>query len=135
MVKVKICGITDLRDALKAHELGADFVGFIFFENSPRRMDVEHARVIIEDLPEDLAKVGLFFNQDFENVKSTAGKCHLDIIQLHGDEDPDYCRRLSGDFRIIKSFKVKDDSSLKVVDDYDEDRKSTRLNSSHGYIS
>jgi len=120
MVKVKICGITELGDALKAHELGADFVGFIFFENSPRKIDAERARRIIEDLPKDLPKVGLFFNQDPESVRATAEKCHIDILQLHGDESPAYCGRLKKDFKIIKSFKVKDASSIEKVDDYDE---------------
>ena len=120
MVKVKICGITDLRDALKAHELGADYVGFIFFKNSPRRVEAEHARVIIEDLPNELPKVGLFLDQDLEEVRNTAGKCHLDLIQLHGDEDPGYCGSLRKDFKIIKSFKVKDKTSVENVDKYEE---------------
>ncbi|MGB2706030.1 MAG: phosphoribosylanthranilate isomerase [Candidatus Omnitrophota bacterium] len=118
MVKVKICGITDLRDALKAYELGADLVGFIFFEKSPRKIEPDRARVIIEDLPKDLPKVGLFLNQDLDTVRSMAERCHLDILQLHGEEDPDYCGRLRKDFKIIKSFKVKDPSSIKGVDRY-----------------
>ncbi len=118
MVKVKICGITDLRDALKAHELGADFVGFVFFEKSLRRIDPERARVIIEDLPEDLIKVGLFLNQDPDEVRSIAARCHLDILQLHGEEDRRYCKRLGRDFKIIKSFKVKDQSSVKGANRY-----------------
>lgn len=120
MVKVKICGITDLRDALKAYELGADLVGFIFFEKSPRKIEPDRARVIIEDLPKDLPKVGLFLNQDLDTVRSMAERCHLDILQLHGEEDPDYCGRLRKDFKIIKSFKVKDPSSIKGVDRYKE---------------
>ena len=119
MIKVKICGITGLRDALKAHELGADFVGFIFFEKSPRRVDPADARVIIEDLPKDILKVGLFLNQDPENVRSIAKRCHLDLLQLHGNEDPAYCKKLKKDFEIIKSFKVKDATSIKDVDKYD----------------
>lgn len=119
MTKVKICGITDLRDALKAYELGADFVGFIFFEKSPRKIDVEQARVIIEDLPKDLLKVGLFLDQDPESVMPVARRCHLDILQLHGNEDPGYCNRLKKDFRVIKSFKVKDASSIKGAYKYD----------------
>ena len=120
MVKVKICGLTDLRDALKAHELGADFAGFIFFEESPRRIAPERARVIIEDLPKDLLKVGLFLNQDLDTVRSTAKRCHLDVLQLHGDEGPKYCEKLRKDFKIIKSFKVKNLSSVAAPDKYDE---------------
>ena len=120
MPKVKICGITDLRDALKAYELGADFVGFIFFDQSPRKTEKEHARVIIEDLPKELPKVGLFFNQDIEYVRKTAKECHIDIVQLHGDERPDYCKSLRKDFKVIKSFKVKDEESIKNIDKYED---------------
>ena len=119
MVKVKICGITDLRDGLKAYEMGADFAGFVFFENSPRKIESEHARVIIEDMPKDIQKVGLFLDQDLQEVRDTAKKCHLDFVQLHGSESPDYCRGLSGDVRIIKAFKVKDVSSIENADDYE----------------
>ena len=118
MVKVKICGITELQDALKAHELGADFVGFIFFEKSPRKIEPKEARLIIEDLPEGLLKVGLFLNQDFHTVKTIAEGCRLDLLQLHGDEEPDYCGRLRRDFKIIKSFKVKGLSGIDGVDTY-----------------
>jgi len=119
MVKIKICGITKLQDALKAHEFGADFVGFIFFENSPRKIDNECARCIVEVLPKGLLKVGLFFNQDLKKVKDTAKMCHLDVLQLHGDETPDYCERLKKYFKIIKAFKVKDASSIEATDHYD----------------
>ena len=118
MTKVKICGMTDLRDALKAHEMGADFVGFIFFENSPRKVDPEHARVIIEDLPKNILKVGLFLDQDLDSVKRIATNCHIDILQLHGEESPEYCKKLKENFKIIKSFKVKDETSLKNVNKY-----------------
>jgi len=120
MVKVKICGITELQDALKAHELGADFVGFIFFENSPRKIDTVRAETIIKGLPEGLLKVGLFLNQDEEYVRRAAGKCGLDMLQLHGDESPEYCAGLRKDFKIMKSFKIKDASSLEGVNDYDD---------------
>jgi len=110
--------MTDLRDALKAHELGADFVGFIFFEGSPRKVEIEHTRVIIEDLPGELLKVGLFLDQELEFVRTTAKRCHIDILQLHGNESPKYCKELRKDFKIIKSFRVKDSSSLKLVNKY-----------------
>ncbi|MBN1353445.1 MAG: phosphoribosylanthranilate isomerase [Candidatus Omnitrophica bacterium] len=119
MVKVKICGITNLRDALKAHELGADFIGFIFFENSPRKIDTEKARIIIEDLPKDLLKTGLFLNQNHEEVESIAKRCHLDALQLHGEEDPAYCAGFKNNFKVIKSFKVKDAQSVEKADKYD----------------
>jgi len=119
MVKVKICGMTELRDALKAAELGADMVGFVFFENSPRKVDPEHARVIIEDLPRDLLKVGLFLDQPLGEVRKTAKSCHLDFIQLHGTESDSYCRELKKYFRIIKSFRIRDEEGFGNVEHYE----------------
>jgi len=118
MVKVKICGITELDDALKAHELGADLVGFIFFEKSPRKVDPAYARTIIKRLPADLLKVGLFLNQHSGTVKAIAEGCRLNVLQLHGDEKPDYCEGLRKEFKIIKSFKVRDPSSVVGVNSY-----------------
>lgn len=118
MTKVKICGITELRDGLKAHELGADFLGFIFFEQSPRKMDPNHARVIIEDLPKEILKVGLFLDQDIKEVAEIAKKCHLDMLQLHGNEDPKYCSELKKDFKIAKTFRIENEKSLDKVNRY-----------------
>ena len=118
MTKVKICGITELRDGLKAHELGADFLGFIFFEQSPRKMDPNHARVIIEDLPKDVLKVGLFLDQDIKEVAEIAKKCHLDMLQLHGNESDEYCRELKKDFKITKTFRIENEKSLAKVNNY-----------------
>ena len=118
MVKVKICGITDAADAVKAFEFGADFVGFIFFENSPRKIAKEKAREIIAALPKELLKVGLFLDQDPEEVKTIAGEVGLDLLQLHGNESIEYCDTLKKDFKIIKSFKVKDPSSIEGVGEY-----------------
>ncbi len=118
MVKVKICGITELKDALKAHELGADFVGFIFFINSPRKIKPEQARLIIEGLPKDLLKVGLFLGQDAGTVRAIAERCQLNLLQLHGDESPEYCSRLGKDFKIIKSFKIRKFRSVDDIDAY-----------------
>ena len=118
MAKVKICGITELRDGLKAYELGADFLGFIFFEQSPRKMDPSHTRVIIEDLPKDVLKVGLFLDQDIKEVAEIAKKCHLDMLQLHGNESDEYCRELKKDFKITKTFRIENEKSLAKVNNY-----------------
>ena len=93
-------------------------MGFIFFERSPRKIKPGEARLIIEDLPKGLLKVGLFLGQDAGTVRATAERCHLDFLQLHGDESPDYCNRLGKDFKIIKSFKVRGLYSIDDVDNY-----------------
>ncbi|MFQ5574027.1 MAG: phosphoribosylanthranilate isomerase [Terriglobia bacterium] len=103
--RVKICGITNERDALAAVELGAHAVGFIFAE-SPRRVTPAQARPIIERLPPFVSKVGVFVDEEGAAVEETAAFCGLDTVQFHGSETPDYCAGFRA--KVIKSFRVKD---------------------------
>ena len=120
MTKVKICGITNKKDAKKALELGADFLGFIFFDKSPRKIDPVDAQSIIDSLPKSVQKVGLFLNQDPHRIISIADMCWLNYLQLHGDESPGDCKKLRKNFKIIKSFKVKNKSSIADIDKYED---------------
>ena len=110
MIKVKICGITNLDDALAAVDAGADALGFVFYEKSPRNVNPMQASAIIAKLPPFVQTVGLFVNEEAEQVNWTADFCGLDLIQLHGDEEPDYCPEIRR--RVIKAFRVKDAASL-----------------------
>jgi phosphoribosylanthranilate isomerase len=110
MVKVKICGITNLEDALIAVEAGADALGFVFFHASSRNISVEEATIIIRRLPPFVQTVGLFVNEELKRVNSIADQCGLDVVQLHGEESPDYCDAVKR--RVIKAFRVKDESVL-----------------------
>jgi phosphoribosylanthranilate isomerase len=101
MVKVKICGITNLEDALAAVEYGADALGFVFAP-SPRQVTAEVAREIADGLPPFICKVGVFVNSDIGMVKETMLLCNLDLAQLHGDESPHYCAALFP--RAVKVF-------------------------------
>ena len=116
MVKVKICGITNQEDALMAVAAGADAVGFVFHEASPRNVTPEQAAGIIRALPPFVQAVGLFVNMPIEFVNATAQVCRLDIVQLHGEETPEYCDRVSR--RVIKAFRIKDAGSLNPIRDY-----------------
>lgn len=118
--KVKICGITNKQDALAACEAGADMLGFVFAE-SPRRIEVNRAAKILSSLPPSVEKVGLFVNEAKIVVKMVADQLKLDYLQLHGDEDPDYCRRLKKGRKVIKAFRIKDEASLKDLANYDVD--------------
>jgi len=124
-MKVKICGITNLEDALNAANLGVDFLGFIFYKKSPRFISISDARKIMESLPRSIGKVGVFVNATEQFVKSVVKKCNLDYVQLHGEEDPAYCERLAGKgknkIKIIKAFRIKDADSLKAIEDYEVD--------------
>jgi len=104
-VRVKICGITNMRDALLAAEMGAHALGFIFHRPSPRYMTPDQARQIIGQLPPFVATVGVFVDEDAARVREIASLVGLDWIQLHGGESPDYCRSLGR--RVIKGFRVK----------------------------
>lgn len=119
MVKVKICGITNVKDAVRAAEYGADLAGFIFIKNTPRY--IGNRKDIILGMPEGLkktmSKAGLFQNQDVREVAETVIYCSLDYVQLQGDESPEYCGSLKNilqetkypySVKIIKAFKVMD---------------------------
>ena len=115
MVKVKICGITNLEDASLAVELGFDAIGFIFAE-SPRKVSVEVTRDIINTIPPFMQTVGVFVNEEPAIIKEIVEVCGLDLIQLHGDEPPSVCDTLMP--RSIKAFQLKDESSLEAINKY-----------------
>ncbi|WP_136513406.1 phosphoribosylanthranilate isomerase [Geomonas edaphica] len=110
MTKVKICGITSVDDALMAVDAGADALGFVFFEKSPRYVTPEAAAGIIAKLPPLVQVVGLFVNADLDVVNRTADRCGLDIVQLHGEESPEFCRLVRR--RVMKAFRVRGPESL-----------------------
>ncbi len=116
MVKVKICGITSLDDALAAVDAGADALGFVFHPASPRHIFPEQAAAIIKRLPPFVHTVGLFVNEHSVTVNAVADQCGLDLVQLHGEEPPDYCSQITR--RVIKAFRVRDITSLDSLKDY-----------------
>jgi phosphoribosylanthranilate isomerase len=106
MVKIKICGITNLQDAQDAIRAGCDAVGFVFYKKSPRYIAPRKARAIISRLPRRINKVGVFVNARESTVKRIARFCGLDMLQFHGDESPRFCGRFKS-CRVIKAFRVK----------------------------
>jgi len=116
MVKVKICGITNVDDALAAVEAGADALGFNFYRPSPRFISPGLAREIIRQLPASVTSVGVFANEaDANAVARIAGEAGVFTVQLHGDESPEYCRTLEG-LSVIKVLRVKDDLQQRVAE-------------------
>ncbi len=107
MVKVKICGITNSEDALNSVNAGCDALGFVFYKKSPRYITPKEAREIIRCLPPIILKMGVFVNAKERTVKRIARRCGLDMLQFHGHESPEFCRRFKG-YKIIKAFRVKD---------------------------
>jgi phosphoribosylanthranilate isomerase len=116
MVKVKICGITNLSDALVAVDAGADALGFVFYEKSTRCINPLEAAKIIAKLPPFIQTVGLFVNEDIEKINWTADYCGLDIVQLHGDETPDDCLEVNR--RVIKAFRMQNNISIDPLGRY-----------------
>ena len=116
MARVKICGITNLEDALSAVEAGADALGFVFYAASPRHIFPEQATRIISQLPPFVQTVGLFVNEELNTVNEVADLCRLDLVQLHGDESADYCQQISR--RVLKAFRVRSLTCLDPIKDY-----------------
>lgn len=90
-VRVKICGVTRLEDALLAARLGADAIGLNFWPRSRRHVDVEAARAIVAALPPLVPAVGVFVNQPRDEILAIAARARLSVVQLHGDEPPHAC--------------------------------------------
>ncbi|MCM8792642.1 MAG: phosphoribosylanthranilate isomerase [Candidatus Omnitrophica bacterium] len=116
-VKIKICGITNLEDAIEAIEAGCDALGFIFYRKSPRYISEAKAIQIINWIPKRIKKVGVFVNEKEMTIKKIADFLKLDILQLHGDESADFCNRFK-DYKVIKAIRVRDKSSLNNIDRY-----------------
>jgi len=119
ITKVKICGITNYDDAIAAMDMGADLLGFNFYPDSPRYVTPQQATDIINKLPGFIDTAGVFVNASIERIHETNAVCQLDWVQLHGDEDPDFCRSLlSHNVRIIKAIRVKDQADIERADSF-----------------
>lgn len=118
MTKIKICGITNKIDALAAADLGVEMLGFVFYGKSKRNVSPDTARDIINELPGSILKVGVFVDEEKNKILDIAADVSLDILQLHGDETPEYCASFKDGYKVMKAFRVKDRTSLKTVNDY-----------------
>ncbi len=117
MVQIKICGITNIEDGLAAASAGADALGFVFHPASPRYVAPERAREIIGSLPASACTVGVFVNLPAVEVLQIAEMCGLELIQLHGSETQEYCRKFPRE-RLIKALSFRNEDELTSVADY-----------------
>ena len=121
MPLIKICGITNLEDALAAVEAGAGALGFNFYRRSARFIEPEKAGEIIGKLPENILSVGVFVNEERpEGVERIAMKAGVKAVQLHGDESPAYCLKIKK-FPVIKALRVSDDFVPERASEYEVD--------------
>ncbi|HYG33779.1 MAG TPA: phosphoribosylanthranilate isomerase [Clostridia bacterium] len=117
--KVKICGITNATDALASAQAGADALGFVFYEPSPRYVSVATAAAITRQLPPFILKVGVFVNASEELVSTATRECGLNLLQFHGDEPPDYCVQFG--VMSMKAFRIRDQASLSELPKFPTD--------------
>jgi phosphoribosylanthranilate isomerase len=118
-VKVKICGITNVADAIAAIAAGADLLGFVFYEQSPRQISIEVAREIARQLPPTTLRVGVFVNPKVEQVMFSLRICDFAALQFHGEEKPQFCRQFG--VPTIKAFRLRDADSLAPMAGYETD--------------
>jgi phosphoribosylanthranilate isomerase len=118
-VKVKICGITNLPDAKSATEAGADVLGFVFYDKSPRFISCEDAAGITRELPPFIIKAGVFVDAPEDEVVRAVRECGLNLLQFHGEETPDYCLQFG--IMSMKAFRVRNAASLQALRDYATD--------------
>lgn len=105
MTRVKICGITRTEDAIACARAGADAIGLVFYPSSPRHVSIEQAAAVVRALPPFVSTVGLFVNQAPEQVEAVLKAVHLDLLQFHGDEPPEFCRSFGVPW--LKAVRVK----------------------------
>ena len=118
MTFIKICGITNVHDALAAVAAGADALGFNFYKPSPRYVTPQTAREIVAKLPVSVLTVGVFVNEESQSVRNIANEANVAALQLHGDESPEYCRELGKDRYLIKTFAVANDFDVQRIQPY-----------------
>jgi phosphoribosylanthranilate isomerase len=119
ITKVKICGITNHEDAVAVMDMGADLLGFNFYSKSPRFIQPERAAEMISKLPASVDVVGVFVNASLEHIRRIVDLCQLGWVQLHGDEEPNFCEEFASDsIRTIKALRIKDVEDMQRMDDY-----------------
>ena len=118
MTLVKICGITNFDDALAAVEADADMLGFNFYAGSPRYIEPEEARSIINKLPKTVISVGVFVNESLDDVERIASTSGVSVLQLHGDESPEYCAALKRQ-HVLKVFNTGQNFDYERISNYD----------------
>jgi phosphoribosylanthranilate isomerase len=123
VTRVKICGITNLEDALVSVELGADMLGFNFYEKSARYISPKTAGALVSEMPDNIEKVGVFVNKSVEEIFQLLNTVSLDTVQLHGDEPPEFIDALRGRtaVKLIKAIRVGQKFDPAVISDFRTD--------------
>jgi phosphoribosylanthranilate isomerase len=115
-LKVKVCGITKIEDAIFCEKMGANALGFIFYKNSKRFIEPEDAKKIISKLSPFTVKVGVFVNNSPVEINAITGRLKLNLVQLHGDETPDVAKNI--DLPVIKSFRINGEFDFGILNKF-----------------
>ena len=115
-MRVKICGITNIEDAILCSQLGADALGFIFYEKSKRNIEYSKAEIIIQHLPSFIVKVGIFVDQEANEINTISQKIGLNAVQLYGDVTQSVINEIN--LPVIKCFRIKNDFNFSMLNNY-----------------
>lgn len=121
-MRIKVCGLTNIDQFNELDGLGVDFGGFIFYHKSPRYVFKHLPRMAIKKAKgKNINKVGVFVNEEADEVLQTVDDCGLYLVQLHGDETPRYCEKISNYVSVIKAFRIRDDDNIEwKIKDYQD---------------
>ena len=119
--RIKVCGLTDANQVRQLNELGIEFAGFNFYRRSPRYAYKSMPSTAIKKIHGKINKVGIFVDEDADEVLRTVDDCGLYLVQLHGNESPRYCEKVSNYITVIKVFRLSDDDNVewKIKDYYE----------------
>jgi len=117
--QIKVCGLTDIKEAVETASLGANAIGLVFFDKSPRNLSLHQAKDICSALPKDIVTTGVFVNESFAEIMRIAEYCRLKAVQLHGREAPVVVERLAKEgLQVIKALFVEGRPSIHEIDNY-----------------
>jgi phosphoribosylanthranilate isomerase len=119
--RIKVCGLTDVNQVRQLNELGVEFAGFNFYKRSPRYVHKTLPSITIKKIRGKINKVGIFVDEDADELLRTVDDCGLYLVQLHGNESPRYCERISNYITVVKVFRLSDDDNVewKIKDYYE----------------
>lgn len=120
-MRIKVCGLTNLNQVRQLNELGIEFAGFNFYRRSPRYVHKTMPSTAIKKIRSKINKVGIFVDEDADELLQTVDDCGLYLVQLHGNESPRYCEKISNYISVIKAFRLSDNDHVewKIKDYYD----------------
>lgn len=117
--QIKVCGLTNVKEAITTASLGVNAIGLVFFDKSPRNLSLYQAKEICSALPDDIITIGVFVNESFAEIMRIAEYCRLKAIQLHGQETPDLVKRLKKEgLKVIKALFVEGTPSIHESNNY-----------------